>query len=105
MINDPSVDFFGNPKIEATIAGLHMKDRHLATLCSDHCQGTVGVSEQQKSIRLDFADHPVGRTNHLSDGPRRSISSRVKEIIRLPNFKIREKYFVQFVVEILTSMN
>ncbi len=105
VIDDPPVDLFRHPHVEASVAGLHVEDRNTATLGRNRRQTRIGVPQDQHGFWLHLRQHPVSGDDHLSDGLRRGRPGRVEIAIRCAQFEIIEEDLVQLVVVVLPGVD
>lgn len=105
MIDDPAVDLLGNIGIEASVAGLHMKDRDLQPLGHNPGNAAVCVPEDENSIGPLFLQDLFDLDESVAqDRPQRT-GIDLQEIIRLSDLQIVEEDLVQFVIIVLAGVD
>ncbi|MNQ99939.1 hypothetical protein D3C85_1156960 [compost metagenome] len=85
MIDNTTIDFFGNTHVETAITSFHMEGRDLAALGRNDCHAAICVSQDQQSLWLNLGQDAVHTNNHVTDSFGASGTRSVQKMIRLAN--------------------
>ena len=105
MIDHTAVYFFGHIEIEAAVAGFHMKNGDMHTLCHIGGQAGVGVAEYQQRIWLFLNKYCFGFADNIANGRTKRRSVYMQEMIGFAQFEFIPENFVELIIVVLPGMN
>src|ERR1035437_8412831 len=105
VIHQLAVGFFGNIRVEGTVARLHVIGRNLHPLGHHKRNGAVGVTEDQKGVGLFFQDHFFRADQQLTQHFSKGRGVQVEEVIGLADPQVVKENLVQLVIIVLAGVN
>src|SRR5262249_48644413 len=105
MVDDPAVDFFGHPLVEAAITCLHVENRHLAALRGDGGEAAIGIAEHQECVESVLGEKPIDFNDNLSDRLGGAAPPHGKKQFGVFDSKMVKKDVVELHVVILAGMD
>ena len=103
-VHDASVRLLRQALVLAAVAGFHMEDRNVQTLCADDTQAAVGVTQDQHSVRLDSDHQLVALRDDIAHGLTQVCTHGVHINFRISQLQIMEEHAVQVVVIVLPGV-
>src|SRR5690348_11757906 len=102
MVNDLSIEFFGDSLIETAVPRLHVKYRNLQALGHDRRQATIRIPENKERIRLFLTHHIVRMSQDIAQRLTQTVGDDIEKMIRLPDLELFEKNLIEIVVMVLS---
>src|SRR5690606_23878055 len=92
------------PEVEAAVAGLHVEDRNLVSLCWKCGQGAVGITQHQQSVGLVSQNRLLGQGNYSADRLDPGFTCSLQVEVRRTDAQLIEEDLTEFMVEALPGM-
>ena len=89
----------------AAVARLHMENRNVQPLGTDHGKAGVGIAQDQHRVRLQPYHQLVGFLNDIPNRGSEVVAYGIQIIIRRPKAEIVKKHLIECVVVVLTGVN
>src|SRR5262249_42285824 len=105
MVDDPVVDLFGSPMVEAAITRLNVENRHLAALRSYRGETAIGIAEHQECVESVLGEKSIDFDDDLSDRLGGAVARRPEKHIGRSDFEIAEKDVVEVLVIVLAGVD
>ena len=104
-VHDPAVRLFRQALILAPVARFHVENRNMQTLCPDHGQAGISISQHEHRVRLKLRHRPVTLCDDVPHRLPQIRADRVQIKIRIRKTEILEKNAVQVVIVVLSGVN
>jgi len=89
----------------AAVARLHMEDRDMQSLGTDHGKAGIRIAQNQHCVRPDLHHQLVGFLNDIPNRGSEIIAYGIQIIVRRPETEIVKKHLIEGVVVVLTCVN
>lgn len=103
-VNDAAVCFFWETFIFAAVAGFHMEDWYVETLCCDCGEAGIGVAEDEECIGFDVNHEFVRAVDDVAYGGSEVVTDGVHIHFWIGELEIFEEYAVEIVVVVLACV-
>ena len=103
-IHNATVGLLRQTFVLATVASLHVEDRDMQALGTDDAQATVGVAQNQDSIRLDLNHELVALGDDIAHGLAQVVAHGVHLDLGVGELQVLEEHTIEVVVVILSRM-
>ena len=103
-IDDTAVGLLGQALVLAAVAGLHVEDRDMKTLCSDNTEAAVGVAKDQYTVGLGLGKELVGAVDDVAAGSAKVVTDSIHIDLGLCELQILEEDTVEIVVVVLACV-
>ena len=103
-VNDATVSLLRQTLVLAAVAGFHVEDRNVQTLCADDTQTAVGITKHRHGVGLNFHHQFIGFGDDISHRLTQILADNVHIYLRIVQFQIVEEYAIEVVVIILVGM-
>ena len=103
-VHNPAVRLLRQALVLAAVAGLHMEDGNMQTLCTDDTQAAVGVAQHQHSVRLDGDHQLVALGDNVAHGFAQICAYSIHIDFRVCQLQIVEEHTIQVIVVVLTGV-
>ncbi|MCY1244887.1 hypothetical protein D9M72_579870 [compost metagenome] len=105
MINNTTIDLFRHTHVKATVAGLHMECRNLATFGWNDGHTAIGITQHQKCFWLYLCQHAIDSNDDIADGFCTRCTRSIEKMVRFTNPQILEEDFIEFIIVVLAGMD
>ena len=103
-IDDTAVGFLGEALVLAAVAGLHVENGDMESLCSDNAEATVGVAKDQYAVRLGLGKEFIGAVDDVAAGSAKVVTDSIHIDLGLVELQILEENTVEVVIVILARV-
>ena len=103
-IHDTTVCLLWQTLVETTIACLHMEDRDMQTLSTNHRQARVCVAQHQHSVWFNLHHQFVRRVDDIPHRCTQVIAYSIEIHLWVFQFQVFEKHAIKVIVIVLTCM-
>ena len=103
-IDDTAVGLLGQALVLAAVAGLHMEDRDMKTLCSDNAEAAVGVAKDQYAVGLGLSEELVGAVDDIAASSAKIVTDSIHIDLGLCELQILEEDTVEVVIVVLACV-
>lgn len=103
-IDDTAVGLLGQALVLAAVAGLHVEDRDMKTLCSDNTEAAVGVAKNQYAVGLGLGKELVRAVDDVAAGSAKVVTNSIHIDLGLCELQILEEDTVEVVIVILACV-
>ena len=103
-IDDTAVGLLGQALVLAAVAGLHVKNGDMESLCSDDTEATVGVAKNQYAVGLGLGEELVGAVDDVAACSAKVVTDSIHIDLGLGKLQVFEEYAVEVVVVVLACV-
>ena len=103
-IDDTAVGFLGQALVLAAVAGLHVENGDMESLCSDNAEAAVGVAKDQYAVGLGLGKELVGAVDDVATGSAKVITDSIHIDLGLGELQILEEDTVEVVIVVLARV-
>ena len=104
-IHNPAIGFLRQAFVLATVAGLHVEDRNMQTLCSDYAEAAVGITQNKNSVRLDCNHQLVTFRDDIAHCLAQVCTHGVHIHLRVCKLEVFEENSIEVVIVVLACMS
>ena len=104
-VNNTAVGLLGQALVLAAIAGLHMENGNVQTLCAYNTETGVGVTQHQHRIRIQLNHKLIGAGDDVTHGLAKVVTHGVHIDLGSFQFKVVKENTVKVVVVVLTGVS
>ena len=104
-VHDAAVRLLRQALILAAVSCLHMENRNVQALGTDHGKAGIGVAQNQHCVRPDLHHQLVGFLNDIPNRGSEIIAYGIQIIVRRPETEIVKKHLIEGVVVVLTCVD
>ena len=103
-IDDTAVGFLGQALVLAAVAGLHVENGDMESLCSDDAEAAIGVAKDQYAVRLGLGEELVGAVDDIAASSAKIVTDSIHIDLGLGELQILEEDTVEVVIVILACV-
>lgn len=103
-VNNTAVCFFRETFILAAVAGFHMEDGYMESLCCDCGEAGIGVAEDEECIGFDVNHEFVGAVDDVAYGGSEVVTDGIHIHFGIGELEVFEEYAVEIVVVVLACV-
>lgn len=103
-IDDTAVGLLGQALVLATVAGLHVKNGDMESLCSDNAEAAVGVAKDQYAVGPGLGEELVGAIDDVAAGSAKVVTDSIHIDLGLCELQVLEEDTVEVVIVVLASV-
>ena len=103
-IDDTAVGLLGQALVLAAVAGLHVENGDMESLCSDNAEAAVGVAKDQYAVGLGLGEELVRAVDDVAAGSAKVVTDSIHIDLGLGEFQVLEEYAVEVVIVILACV-
>ena len=103
-IDDTAVGLLGQALVLAAVAGLHVENGDMESLCSDDAEAAIGVAKDQYAVRLGLGKEFVGAVDDVAAGSAKVVTDSIHIDLGLCELQILEENTVEVVIVILARV-
>ena len=103
-IDNTAVGLLGQALVLAAVAGLHVEDRNMKTLCSDNTEAAVGVAKNQYAVGLGLGKELVRAVDDVAAGSAKVVTDSIHIDLGLCELQVFEEDTVEVVIVILACV-
>ena len=103
-IDDTAVGLLGQALVLAAVAGLHVENGDMESLCSDDAETAVGVAKNQYAVGLGLGEEFVGTVDDIAAGSAKVVTDSIHIDLGLCELQILEEDTVEVVIVILACV-
>ena len=103
-IDDTAVGLLGQALVLAAVAGLHVENGDMESLCSDNAEAAVGVAKDQYAVGLGLGEELVGAIDDVAAGSAKVVTDSIHIDLGLCELQVLEEDTVEVVIVILACV-
>ena len=103
-IDDTAVGLLGQALVLAAVAGLHVENGDMESLCSDNAEAAVGVAKDQYAVGLGLGEELVGAIDDVAAGSAKVVTDSIHIDLGLCELQILEEDTVEVVIVVLACV-
>ncbi len=103
-IDDTTVGLLGQALVLAAVAGLHVENGDMESLCSDDAEAAIGVAKDQYAVGLVLGKEFIGAVDDVAAGSAKVITDSIHIDLGLGELQVLEEYAVEVVVVVLACV-
>lgn len=103
-IDDTAVGLLGQALVLAAVAGLHVENGDMESLCSDNAEAAIGVAKNQYAVGLGLGEELVGAVDDVAAGSAKVVTDSIHIDLGLCELQVFEEDTVEVVVVILACV-
>ena len=103
-IDDTAVGLLGQALVLAGVAGLHVENGDMESLCSDNAEAAIGVAKNQYAVGLGLGEELVGAVDDVAAGSAKVVTDSIHIDLGLCELQILEEDTVEVVIVILACV-
>ena len=103
-IDDTAVGLLGQALVLAAVAGLHVENGDMESLCSDDAEAAIGVAKDQYAVGLGLGEEFVRAVDDVAAGSAKVITDSIHIDLGLCELQILEEDTVEVVIVILACV-
>ena len=103
-IHDSAVGLLRQAFVLAAVAGLHVEDRDMQTLCSDYAEAAVSITQNKNSVRLDCDHQLVTFRDDIAHCLAKISTHCVHIHLRVCKFEVFEENSIEVVIVVLACV-
>lgn len=103
-IDDTAVGLLGQALVLAAVAGLHVENGDMESLCSDDAEAAIGVAKDQYAVGLGLGEEFVRAVDDVAAGSAKVITDSIHIDLGLCELQVFEEDTVEVVVVILACV-
>lgn len=103
-IDDTAVGLLGQALVLAAVAGLHVENGDMESLCSDNTEAAVGVAKDQYAVGLGLGEELVGAVDDVAASSAKVVTDCIHIDLGLCELQILEEDTVEVVVVVLACV-
>ena len=103
-IYDTAVGLLGQALVLAAVAGLHVENGDMESLCSDNAEAAVGVAKDQYAVRLGLGEELVGTVDDVAASSAKVVTDSIHIDLGLGKLQVLEEYAIEIVVVVLACV-
>ena len=103
-IDDTAVGLLGQALVLAAVAGLHVENGDMESLCSDDAEAAIGVAKDQYAVRLGLGEELVGAVDDIAASSAKIVTDSIHIDLGLGELQILEEDTVEVVIVVLARV-
>ena len=103
-VYDTAVGLLGQALVLAAVAGLHVENWDMESLCSDNAEAAVGVAKDQYAVGLGLGEELVGAVDDIAASSAKVVTDSIHIDLGLCELQVLEEDTVEVVVIILACV-
>lgn len=103
-IDDTAVGLLGQALVLAAVAGLHVENGDMESLCSDNAEAAIGVAKNQYAIGLGLGEELVGAVDDVAAGSAKVVTDSIHIDLGLGELQVLEEDTVEVVIVVLARV-
>ena len=103
-INNTAVGLLGQALVLAAVAGLHVENGDMESLCSDDAEAAVGVAKDQDTVGLGLGEKLVRAVDDVAAGSAKVVTDSIHIDLGLCELQILEEDTVEVVIVVLACV-
>ena len=103
-IDNTAVGLLGQALVLAAVAGLHVENGDMESLCSDDAEAAVGVAKDQNAVGLGLGEELVGAVDDVAAGSAKIVTDSIHIDLGLCELQILEEDTVEVVIVVLACV-
>ena len=103
-IDDTAVGFLGQALVLAAVAGLHVENGDMESLCSDDAEAAIGVAKDQYAVGLGLGEEFVRAVDDVAAGSAKVVTDSIHIDLGLCELQILEEDTVEVVIVVLACV-
>ena len=103
-VYDTAVGLLGQALVLAAVAGLHVENWDMESLCSDDAEAAIGVAKDQYAVRLGLGEEFVGTVDDIAAGSAKVVTDSIHIDLGLCELQVLEEDTVEVVIVVLARV-
>ena len=103
-IDDTAVGLLGQALVLAAVAGLHVENGDMESLCSDDAEAAIGVAKDQYAVGLGLGEEFVRAVDDVAAGSAKVVTDSIHIDLGLCELQILEEDTVEVVIVVLACV-
>ena len=103
-IDDTAVGLLGQALVLAAVAGLHVENGDMESLCSDDAEAAIGVAKDQYAVGLGLGEEFVRAVDDIAAGSAKVVTDSIHIDLGLCELQVLEEDAVEVVVVVLACV-
>ena len=103
-VYDTAVGLLGQALVLAAVAGLHVENWDMESLCSDDAEAAIGVAKDQYAVRLGLGEEFVGTVDDIAAGSAKVVTDSIHIDLGLCELQILEEDTIEVVIVVLACV-